>query len=115
MDIYSFGLVFFEAITGLPPYRALTKDSLYARVIRGGERPDLYCDEDGYPIELSSAVRSLLAQSWSAMPAERPTAQHIVEALLQCETVLREQRATVRSAGVAVDIITTATGDSSDC
>lgn len=92
VDIYSFGMVFYEAITGLPPYRSLTKDTLYEKAIRGGERPSVDVDEDGYPIQLPTAIRELLTQSWNKSPAARPSAQQILGILGCCEATLQRGR-----------------------
>jgi hypothetical protein len=69
-----------EAHTGKPPYSAIPSDHIVVGRILNGERPRWpLAPAQGY--DVSAGVKELSESCWNSHPAQRPTAQAIVEAL----------------------------------
>jgi serine/threonine protein kinase len=76
-DVYSFGMLLFELITGSPPWQGLNTGQIFAAV-RRGVRPPL-------PAGADAELAGLITACWAANPAARPTAAAAVARLAAME------------------------------
>jgi serine/threonine protein kinase len=74
-DIYSFGIVAYEVLSGLPPYCDLAHDEILIIGIAVGRRLDL--DEINAP----QLLKDLIKRCWETNPFARPTSRELKEIL----------------------------------
>jgi serine/threonine protein kinase len=74
VDIYSFGIILWQMVTGSLPFKGVSKAEYMAEVVGAGKRPKLSKD---MPLELTS----LMSKCWDEDHARRPTGKQIVEML----------------------------------
>uniref|UniRef100_A0A5B6Z5W1 Protein kinase domain-containing protein n=1 Tax=Davidia involucrata TaxID=16924 RepID=A0A5B6Z5W1_DAVIN len=74
VDVYSFGMVMWELLTGEEPYANLRSEEIIAGIIKGNLRPEIpsWCDP---------AWRSLMERCWSSDPDSRPAFSEIAKEL----------------------------------
>ncbi|POG82143.1 kinase-like domain-containing protein [Rhizophagus irregularis DAOM 181602=DAOM 197198] len=75
-DIYSFGIIMYEMISGLPPYHDLSHDNNLAIKICQGYRPK-------FNIKVPQLIVHLIKRCLDANPLNRPTATEIKKILMQ--------------------------------
>ncbi|CAG8529453.1 16056_t:CDS:2 [Acaulospora morrowiae] len=73
-DIYSFGIVMSEVLTGNPPYHEIPHDGKLATKICLGYRPKIRC-------KVPQLFLDLMNKCLDAMPENRPTSQEIHETI----------------------------------
>jgi hypothetical protein len=78
VDIYSFGIIFFQLVTGR---KCFENERQIERAISMGERPEI-------PSSVSPKISSLISDCWSQSP-ERPSCTEILERLRQAEYRIR--------------------------
>eukprot|EP01036_Dinobryon_divergens_P022034 gene22034-30266_t len=88
VDIYSFGILFWQMITGEVPFHNMSKDEHMKKVVLGGLRPPLVNISDalGGIWQIPEALAEILRQCWQPEPNNRPTSGAILatlDALLQ--------------------------------
>ncbi|WNE41260.1 MAG: Serine/threonine-protein kinase PknD [Mycoplasmataceae bacterium] len=69
-DIYSFGMVAYELLTGLPPYYDRAHDFRLGIEIFQGLRPS-------FQIKIPILLEKLINQCWNSNPIQRPTAHEL--------------------------------------
>jgi serine/threonine protein kinase len=69
-DVYSFGMVCYEVITGSPPFNHLLKNEDVFNLVRTGERPPI-------PGTCPQSLNSLMTKCWAPEPSLRPTFEAI--------------------------------------
>jgi serine/threonine protein kinase len=84
-DVYSYAMIFFEVLTGKPPFEGVPRREIFER-IKKGKRPNLpseaYCPE-----YLSAFIR----RCWATEAKERPKFPDICQMLVYCkELILRD-------------------------
>ena len=73
-DIYSFGIIMYEVISGLPPYHDVSHDKSLAMKICLGFRPR-------FNIKVPQLIVHLIKRCLDANPLNRPTAKEVKDIL----------------------------------
>ncbi|RHZ79135.1 hypothetical protein Glove_151g121 [Diversispora epigaea] len=73
-DVYSFGIVAYEIVTGIPPYPDIPHDLDLAMKIRNGLRPKI-------PFHTPKLVTRTIMRCWDARVTHRPTFEELVKEL----------------------------------
>ncbi|KLL02197.1 MAG: hypothetical protein MRERC_3c023 [Mycoplasmataceae bacterium RC_NB112A] len=71
-DIYSFGIIAWEMMSGLPPYHDIPHDDFLTKKILDGLRPSL--DDAKAP----RILKDLIEKCWDADPSKRPAASELI-------------------------------------
>ncbi|PKA51681.1 Serine/threonine-protein kinase HT1 [Apostasia shenzhenica] len=83
VDVYSFGLVLWEMLTGRIPYEDMTPVQAAFAVVYKNLRPAI-------PADCPAALRALIEQCWASNPEKRPEFWQIVKVLKHFESVLAQ-------------------------
>lgn len=77
-DIYSFGMIMYEIITGLPPFHEYAHDPALGARICTGSRPQ-------FQIKIPQLLEDLIKRCWNADPKQRPSAYELYGILFYIE------------------------------
>jgi serine/threonine protein kinase len=77
VDVYSFGMTMFEALTHEVPFLGLHMGQIVMTVVHDKERPQLW--QTGTAAE--QAAQDLMVRCWQDLPEDRPATQDIVSLL----------------------------------
>ncbi|XP_008792275.1 dual specificity protein kinase splB-like [Phoenix dactylifera] len=81
VDVYSFGLLLWEMVTGTVPYEDMTPIQAAFAVVNKNLRPVI-------PSDCSAPLQALIEQCWALHPEKRPEFWQIVKVLEQFESAL---------------------------
>nr|AME15293.1 serine/threonine and tyrosine kinase HT1 [Mesembryanthemum crystallinum] len=81
VDVYSFGLMLWEMVSGSIPYEDMTPIQAAYAVVNKNLRPT-------FPKDCPAAMRALIEQCWSLQPEKRPEFWQVVKVLEQFESSL---------------------------
>lgn len=84
-DVYSFGIIMYEVVTGLDPYPEFTKKIIFEYDLRKSIVEENYRPKFIDPIK--NSLKELIEQCWSADPMKRPTFSEIFDKLSSIENV----------------------------
>jgi serine/threonine protein kinase len=83
-DIYSFGIIMTEVLTGYPPYHDIPHDDYLKINICSGRRPEIKC-------EVPQLLLDIIEKCLDAEPKNRPTALNLEYVLRKCLYNLKER------------------------
>nr|GMC88217.1 serine/threonine-protein kinase HT1-like [Ipomoea batatas] len=83
VDVYGFGLILWELVTGSIPYEDMTPVQAAFAVVNKNMRPTV-------PVDCPPAMKALIEQCWSLHPEKRPEFPQIVKLLEQFESSLAD-------------------------
>ncbi|RHZ87631.1 hypothetical protein Glove_33g29 [Diversispora epigaea] len=76
-DVYSFGIIAYEMITGFPPYPDIPHDNDLAMKICNGLRPKI-------PFNIPKLTTKMIMRCWDARVSHRPTFKELYNGLGKC-------------------------------
>ena len=107
IDIYSYGLLLYEVITGCSPFTGLNVskqiNKFYEKVFVMNYRPSLEYDDFGRKVKIHDLrVQQLIVSCWSPSPVVRPSAKEAVELLTALEIECLERKANQNTLSTAI-------------
>lgn len=71
VDVYSFGILLWELVTGLPPYNNEVSTELTRQIVEQNRRPPI-------PPDTPTPLKKLIESCWEGLPSKRPSFHQIV-------------------------------------
>ena len=91
VDMYSYGVVVSEMVTGEKPYAGLNQMQIAFATVYQGQRPSL-------PDSIPKQLKGLIKACWDSVPAKRPSWEKVLDSLSQMQESLVERGAWGRDA-----------------
>ncbi|KAH7445732.1 hypothetical protein KP509_01G022100 [Ceratopteris richardii] len=92
VDVYSFGIVLWELVTGNIPFQNMTAVQAAFAVVNRGVRPDI-------PPDCPSVLISIMTRCWDTNPEVRPSFSEVVQLLEQAQLTIMQSVGTARFRG----------------
>lgn len=73
-DVYSFGIVAWEIVSGKKPWANFNARAIFKRVVLAGERPEI-------PSDAAADVADVIRSCWHENPRERPKFNEILDTI----------------------------------
>lgn len=83
-DVYSFGIIAYEILSGLPPYYDTAHDIQLALAVCQGQRPQ-------FQIKIPQLLEDLIKKCWDGDPAKRPAASELERILRSWQGEINNQ------------------------
>ena len=80
----------YEVITGVTPFKGMSREEFLSCVIRNGQRPGLDYDDYGRDTKMRPSVKEALGRCWNADYKVRPTAAELVTLFSDLESSKKE-------------------------
>ncbi|KAG0479566.1 hypothetical protein HPP92_010424 [Vanilla planifolia] len=81
VDVYSFGIVLWELVTGMVPFHNMTAVQAAFAVVNKAARPII-------PIDCPASLAAIMTKCWDANPVVRPSFDNVVRMLENAQTEL---------------------------
>lgn len=78
VDIYSFGILLWQILTGMIPFQDYSKEEHMKLVVIGGQRPPLVDIDGPGGFCIPTTLAQLLQQCWHADPNMRPSSSRVL-------------------------------------
>ena len=93
VDVYSYGLIMYEIITGTTPYSSgFTKEEFYRRVVHGEEKPTFQIQPFINNMNINNIINSIyknfqyfIIRCWDKNSLLRPSSTEVLEFIIQQE------------------------------
>ena len=102
IDMYSYGLILYEVMTGCAPYTGLNSSNMIEKVFLRNQRPSFEYDDFGRQVRISEPIRRFLEQCWSPQPSLRPKASTAEEFFTNLEMEANVKKSLQRSLTTAL-------------
>ena len=96
-DIYSFGIIAYEVLTGVAPFGSMDRAKFMKRVVEARERPGLGQDDYGRTVRAPQRAKALIARCWHWDLTKRPSAS---ELLTEATQLFEEEQVRVSKGGL---------------
>ena len=94
VDIFSFGMIIYETVTGCAPFKGMKLAEFVNKVVRGHKQLNFEYDDYGRKVNMDVALETLVQACISHDIATRPSAEHclsVVSELLDKKLAISTQ------------------------